>query len=32
MGGVPEGQSILGHKIWTYICPEGMDHAGLHPS
>ena len=23
MGGVPEGQSILGHKIWTYICPEG---------
>ena len=29
MGGVPEGQSILGHKIWTYICPEGMDHGRL---
>lgn len=29
MGGIPEGQSILGHRIWTYIFPDGMNHSQL---
>lgn len=29
LGGIPEGQAILGHRIWTYILPEHIDKPTL---
>ena len=26
LGGTPEGQRILGHRVWTYIYPTQTDH------
>ena len=25
LGGLPEGQLILGHRVWTYVWPESVD-------
>lgn len=29
LGGTPEGQSILGHRVWTYVYPAQTDHEAL---
>lgn len=29
LGGVPEGQPILGHRVWTYVLPESLDRERL---